>query len=59
MQIEYIIVSLNNKIILLNSNVNKITLSKNENEVIDLSILDKVNNTSIITSKDFNQLIKK
>lgn len=50
---------LNNKIILLNSDINKITLSKNENEVIDLSILDKVNNTLIITCKDFNQLIKK
>lgn len=56
---EFIESSKSNKIILLNAKVNKITLIKSENEVIELKIGDKVYNTMIIDNKNLNLIIKK
>lgn len=47
-----------NKILLLNSKVNKISYSKNEVEVIELQANDTVNNTKIINYDNF-EIIKK
>ena len=56
---EFIESSKSNKIILLNAQVNKITLIKSEHEVIELKIGDKVYNTMIIDNKNLNLIIKK
>lgn len=59
LEVESFIKSSNkNKIIILNSKVNKISYSKNEVEVVELDINGTVNNTKIINYDNF-EIIKK